>query len=57
VPGAVLWSVWGDLLGPDERLIDDPAALGQLLSRSGVSPETTIVVYGDLFNWGATLAF
>jgi 3-mercaptopyruvate sulfurtransferase SseA len=44
-------------LDPDERLIDDPAALGQLLSRSGVSPETTIVVYGDLFNWGATLAF
>jgi hypothetical protein len=26
------------LLGPDERLVDDPAALGQILSRSGVSP-------------------
>jgi thiosulfate/3-mercaptopyruvate sulfurtransferase len=57
VPGAVLWSVWGDLLGPDERLIDDPAALTQLLSRSGVTPETTVVVYGDAWNWGATLAF
>ena len=57
VPGAVLWSVWGDLLGPDERLIDDPAALEQLLSRSGVTPETTVVVYGDAGNWGATLAF
>ena len=35
LPGAVLWSVWGDLLGPDERLIDDATALSQLLSRSG----------------------
>ena len=57
LPGAVLWSVWGDLLGPDERLIDDPAALRRLLSRSGVRPETTVVLYGDLWNWGATLAF
>ena len=35
VPGAVLWSVWGDLLGPDERIIDDATALSQLLSHSG----------------------
>ncbi|MDQ3514946.1 MAG: sulfurtransferase [Chloroflexota bacterium] len=57
VPGAVLWQVWGDLLGPDEQLVDDPASLGLLLSRSGVSPETTVVLYGDMWNWGATLAF
>ncbi len=57
IPGAVLWSVWGDLLGLDERLVDDPAALRRLLSRSGVRPETTVVLYGDLWNWGATLAF
>jgi thiosulfate/3-mercaptopyruvate sulfurtransferase len=57
VPGAVLWSTWGDLLGPDERLIDDPATLGQLLSRSGVAPETTVILYGDGSNRGATMAF
>jgi len=57
VPGAVSWRVWGDLLGPDERLVDDPAALERLLGRSGVTPETTVVLYGDLWNWGATLAF
>ncbi len=57
VPGAVRWQVWGDLLGPDERLIDDPTAIGRLLSRSGVRPDTTVVLYGDLWNWGATLAF
>ena len=57
VPGAVLWRVWGDLLGLDERLIDDPAHLERLLSRSGITPETTVVLYGDLWNWGATLAF
>jgi thiosulfate/3-mercaptopyruvate sulfurtransferase len=57
VPGAVSWSVWGDLLGPDERLVDDPAALERLLGRSGVTQETTVVLYGDAWNWGATLAF
>ena len=57
VPGAVLWRVWGDLLGEDERLVDDPAALGALLSRSGIRPDDTVVLYGDVWNWGATLAF
>ncbi len=57
LPGAVLWSLWGDLLGPDERLIDDSDALERLLSRSGVRPDATIILYGDLWNWGATLAF
>ncbi len=57
LPSAVLWQVWDDLLGPDERLIDDPAALGRLLSRSGIRPDTTIVLYGDAWNFGATLAF
>src|SRR3712207_6007103 len=57
VPGAVLWAVWGDLLGEDERLVDDPAALAGLLSRSGITPEATVVLYGDARNFGATLAF
>lgn len=57
LPRAVLWSVWDDLLLPDERVKDDPAAVGQLLARSGVSPDTTVILYGDEWNWGATLAF
>jgi thiosulfate/3-mercaptopyruvate sulfurtransferase len=56
VPGAVCWRVWGDLLLPDERVNDDPAAVRQLLARSGVRPEATIVLYGDAWNWGASLA-
>jgi thiosulfate/3-mercaptopyruvate sulfurtransferase len=57
LPGAVLWSVWDDLLLDDERVNDNPAAIGQLLSRAGISPEVTVVLYGDAWNWGATLAF
>ncbi|MEX1157575.1 MAG: sulfurtransferase [Thermomicrobiales bacterium] len=57
IPGAVLWNLWGDLLDDQERVKDDPVAVAQLLSRSGIQPDTTIVLYGDAANWGAALAF
>lgn len=57
LPRAVQWTVWGDLLDDDERLPDDPAILAELLSRSGITQETTIVLYGDASNWGAALAY
>jgi thiosulfate/3-mercaptopyruvate sulfurtransferase len=57
LPGAMLWDLWDDLLLPDERVNDDPRAVSALLSRSGVAPDTTVVLYGDAWNWGAALAF
>jgi thiosulfate/3-mercaptopyruvate sulfurtransferase len=57
IAGAVLWKTWGDLLDEDERLKDDPVTIAELLGRSGIHPDTTVVLYGDSSNWGAALAF
>lgn len=57
IPGAVFWDVWTDVLDDDERVRDDPAVVGELLGRAGISSDTTVVLYGDAFNWGAALAF
>ncbi len=43
--GAVLWNIYSDLKDPDYHLVDE-VAIGQLLSRSGITPETTVVFYG-----------
>ncbi|HVX20760.1 MAG TPA: rhodanese-like domain-containing protein [Acidimicrobiales bacterium] len=45
IDGAVLWNVYSDLKDPEYRLVD-PAALEELLSRSGIGPESTVVLYG-----------
>jgi thiosulfate/3-mercaptopyruvate sulfurtransferase len=45
IPGAVLWNAYSDLRHPDYTPIDQ-AEFGSLLSRSGLTPETTIVFYG-----------
>lgn len=45
IPGAVLWDAYVDLRHPDYSPVD-AAELEQLLSRSGVTAETTVVVYG-----------
>jgi thiosulfate/3-mercaptopyruvate sulfurtransferase len=45
IPGAVLWNVYRDLKDADYRMVDAPA-LERLLSGSGVSPDSTVVVYG-----------
>jgi thiosulfate/3-mercaptopyruvate sulfurtransferase len=50
--GAILWDAYKDLLQPNYRVIDAPA-LEQLLSRSGISPDTTVVFYG----YAAALGF
>jgi thiosulfate/3-mercaptopyruvate sulfurtransferase len=48
VAGAVGWDLYEDLLRPepDYRIVDRPA-LEALLSRSGISNDTTVVFYGD----------
>jgi len=52
IPGAILWNAYRDLRRPDYAPID-AAQLGELLSRSGISPESTIVFYG----YGAYLGY
>ncbi len=45
IPGAILWDAYADLRGSAFRPVP-PQALQRLLSRSGITPETTIVTYG-----------
>lgn len=47
IPGAVFWNIFTDLLLPDMRINLDPTAMEKLLSRSGITPETTVVAYGS----------
>jgi len=52
IPGAVFWNAYTDLRDADYRPIEREQ-LERLLSRSGLSPETTLVFYG----YGAALGF
>ena len=47
IPGAVFWNIFTDLLLPDLRINCDRIAIEKLLSRSGITKETTIVPYGS----------
>ena len=55
LPGAVFWNMPADLLKPDFSINFEVAAMETLLSRSGISQETTVVCYGSLPSIGATL--
>src|SRR5271165_4212474 len=57
IPGAAGWN-WQTQLQDNVRrdLIDKPA-LERLLGESGISPQTTILLYGDNNNWFAAYAF
>jgi len=52
ITSALLWNVYTDLLQPNYRIIEREA-FATLLGRSGITPETTVVVYG----YGASLGF
>lgn len=52
IPGALLWNVYADLLQPNYRIIERKA-FAEVLGRSGISAETTVIVYG----YGASLGF
>jgi thiosulfate/3-mercaptopyruvate sulfurtransferase len=52
IPNAVLWNAYSDLRDSDYQPVARPK-MEALLSRSGVSPETTLVFYG----YGAALGF
>ncbi len=57
VPGAVGWNWTTELCDTLVRDIVPKAKLEQLLGQSGITPETTIVLYGDNNNWFAAWAF
>lgn len=57
LPGAVGWNWQTQLQDGIRRDLIDKAALEKLLSASGISNDTTIVLYGDNNNWFAAYAF
>lgn len=56
-PGAVGWNWKTQLCDPVQRDIISKNALETLLSASGISNQTRIVLYGDNNNWFAAWAF
>ncbi|MCL6645345.1 MAG: sulfurtransferase [Dehalococcoidia bacterium] len=57
IPGAVQVDWAADLNDPLRRDYLDRAGFEKLMSRIGVTPETTVVFYGDKNNWWACYAF
>ncbi|MBX6365482.1 MAG: sulfurtransferase [Gemmatimonadetes bacterium] len=57
IPGAVGWNWSTQLCDTKVRDIIPRSALEDLLSAAGITPETTIVLYGDNNNWFAAWAF
>lgn len=55
IPGAIFWSTFRDLLGADFRQKLTPTAIAALLSRSGITPETTVIAYGSYPGTGGWL--
>src|SRR5262249_9292671 len=57
IPGAVGWNWQTQLQDNIRRDLIDKAALERLLGDSGISNDTTIILYGDNNNWFAAYAF
>jgi len=57
IEGAVGWNWKRDLQDQLARDIAPKEALAELLGRSGITPDTTIVLYGDNNNWFAAYAY
>ena len=57
IPGAVAWHWRDDLHAHPRRDFIDQEDLLALLRRTGVGPDTTVVLYGGNNNWFATYAF
>jgi thiosulfate/3-mercaptopyruvate sulfurtransferase len=57
IPGAVGWNWQRDTQQPVRRDIPDQAAFEELLSKSGIANDTTVILYGDNNNWFAAYAF
>lgn len=57
IPGAIGWAWNTQLCDTLRRDIVPKDQLEALLSKSGITPQTTIVLYGDNNNWFAAWAF
>ena len=57
ITGAVGWNWQSQLQDNVRRDLIDKATLEKLLGQSGISNETTIILYGDNNNWFAAYAF
>jgi thiosulfate/3-mercaptopyruvate sulfurtransferase len=57
IEGAVGWNWKKDLQAQLERDIAPKDALADLLGRSGITPDTNVVLYGDNNNWFAAYAY
>jgi thiosulfate/3-mercaptopyruvate sulfurtransferase len=57
IPGAVSWNWTSQLNDQVRRDILSKEALEELLGKSGISNDDTIVLYGDNNNWFAAFAF
>jgi thiosulfate/3-mercaptopyruvate sulfurtransferase len=57
LPGSVGWNWRNDLQAKPARDLASKEQLEQLLSKGGVGPETTVVLYGDNNNWFAAYAY
>ncbi|BAY21283.1 rhodanese domain-containing protein [Calothrix sp. NIES-2100] len=53
IPGAVFWNIFTDLLLPNLQINFDPVSMEKLLSRSGITNDTTVVAYGSYPGTGA----
>jgi thiosulfate/3-mercaptopyruvate sulfurtransferase len=57
IPGAIAWAWTTQLCDTVQRDILPKGQLEALLSKSGIRPDTTIILYGDSNNWFAAWAF
>lgn len=56
IPGSVKIDWHNDLNDPVVRDYLDETAFAELMAEKGISPDSTIVFYGDNFNWWAAYA-
>jgi thiosulfate/3-mercaptopyruvate sulfurtransferase len=57
IEGAVAWNWQTELQDAIRRDLAQPHAFEELLGKAGISPDTTVVLYGDNNNWFAAWAF
>lgn len=53
IPGAVLWPWKETLWQPEKRDFPTPGGFAELMQRSGIGPDTTIVFYSNLIQYAA----
>jgi len=56
IPGAIGWNWQTDLNDSTIRDLIDPRTFAELCRRSGIKPDDTVLLYGDMNNWFAAWA-